>query len=148
MRLLSSAAFAFLGLFLSTHPLLIARAQDVSHGEGSQAAPSQAAPSQAARSHGTIAYTNGREIRLIESDGSVDRVVWEVPDTAYSISRLSWRPDGEEIAFASNHDMATSLYERDIFGIRPAGSYSPGIYLVSVVGSAGERMINQVVILD
>jgi hypothetical protein len=29
-----------------------------------------------------------------------------------------------------------------------AESYSPGIYLISVVGSAGERMINQVVILD
>jgi TolB protein len=122
MRLLSSAAFAFLGLFLSTHPLLIARAQDVSHGEGSQAAPSQAAPSQAARSHGTIAYTNGREIRLIESDGSGDRVVWMVPDTAYSISRLAWSPDGEEIAFASDHEMATSFYERDIFGIRPDGT--------------------------
>ena len=29
-----------------------------------------------------------------------------------------------------------------------AGSYSPGIYLISVVGSVGERMTGQVVILD
>jgi len=121
IRLLSSVALAFLGLFLSTHTPLTARAQDVSHAEGSQA-PSHAARSQAARSHGTIAYTNSREIRLIESDGSDDRVVWMVPDTAYAVSRLAWSPDGEEIAFASDHEMATSFYERDIYGIRPDGT--------------------------
>lgn len=70
---------------------------------------------------GTIAYTNDEEIRLIAPDGTGDRLVWTVPDTNFSITKIAWRPDGSEIAFASNHSMATSLYERDLFGIRPDG---------------------------
>lgn len=90
-----------------THTLILAKAQQI--------------PNEVS-TPGPIAYTNGREVRLIEPDGSNDHVVWTVPDTVYSVSKLTWSPDGKEIAFASNHEMATSLYERDIFSIRPDGT--------------------------
>ncbi|HEX6068985.1 MAG TPA: Ig-like domain-containing protein [Longimicrobiaceae bacterium] len=80
----------------------------------------QAPPPAAER--GSIAYVRDDEIRLIQPDGSGDRLLWTLPDTLYRISGLSWRPDGSELAFASNHEMAVSFYERDIFAIRPDGS--------------------------
>ena len=72
--------------------------------------PSSAQPSEVAP--GTIAYTNGSQIRLIDSGGTDDRLVWEVPGPDFNVTKLAWRPDGAEIAFASNHAMATSFYER------------------------------------
>jgi hypothetical protein len=71
---------------------------------------------------GAIAYVKGRELRIVQPDGTGDRAVWTVPDALYSITGLAWRPDGGEIAFASNHEMATSFYERDLYAIRPDGS--------------------------
>lgn len=70
----------------------------------------------------TIAYVSGHEIRLIEADGSQDRLVWTLPDTLHNISSMAWKPDATEIAFASNHEMAVSFYERDIYAVRPDGS--------------------------
>ena len=81
--------------------------------------PQNPAPSA---TRGAIAYVKGRELRVIQSDGTGDRVVWTVPDARYSITGLAWRPDGGEIAFASNHEMATSFYERDVYAIRPDGA--------------------------
>jgi WD40 repeat protein len=71
-----------------------------------------------------IAYVagNGRELRLVQPDGSRDRPVWHEPDTLYSITAPSWRPDGTEIGFASNHEMAVSFYERDVYAIGPDGA--------------------------
>ncbi len=77
---------------------------------------------------GPIAYirggqTPGDEIRLINADGTSDRAIWKVPGPAlYGASGLSWRPDGKEIAFASDHDAAHSIYESDIYAIRPDGT--------------------------
>lgn len=71
---------------------------------------------------GSIAYVKGDELRVIEPDGSGDRLVFALSDARHSITGLSWRPDGGEIAFASDHEMATSFYERDIYVIRPDGS--------------------------
>jgi hypothetical protein len=79
-------------------------------------------PPPPAGSRGAIAYVQDDELRLIEPDGSGDRLVWALPDTLYRISSLSWRPDGGEIAFASDHEMAVSLYERDLYAIRPDGT--------------------------
>lgn len=71
---------------------------------------------------GSISYVTRDELRIIEPDGSGDRLVFALPDERNSITGLAWRPDGGEIAFASDHEMATSFYERDIFVIRPDGT--------------------------
>ncbi len=80
-------------------------------------------------STGTIAYTRKDELRLIEPDGSGDRLVWAAPpidparpELKWEVSAPAWRPDGSEIAFASNHQTATSFYQQDIYAIRPDGS--------------------------
>lgn len=77
---------------------------------------------RAQNSTATIAYVSGHEIRLIEADGSQDRLVWTLPDTLHNISSLAWKPDATEIAFTSNFEMAVSFYERDVYAIRPDGS--------------------------
>jgi TolB protein len=38
------------------------------------------------------------------------------------INGLAWRPDGKEIAFASGHEAAYSLYQSDLYAIHPDGS--------------------------
>lgn len=78
-------------------------------------------------SRGTIAYVRGgAEIHLIEPDGSRDRLIWTHPrpDTAETlgINGLAWRPDGQEIAFTSGHEAQYSIYQSDIYAIRPDGS--------------------------
>jgi hypothetical protein len=75
---------------------------------------------------GTIAYIrNHQEIRLIEPDGRNDRSVWALPagDPTYpfTISSLDWRPDAAEIAFASDHERITSIFERDMYAVGPDG---------------------------
>jgi hypothetical protein len=74
---------------------------------------------------GTIAYVHdGTEIRLIEADGANDRKLWTHPDLkkALGIDSLAWSPDGKEIAFSSRHAAVASLYDADIYTIRPDGS--------------------------
>jgi WD40-like Beta Propeller Repeat len=89
--------------------------------------PSASPPALAATIPGTIAYVssqtgNGTDIRLIEPDGTNDRRIFTVPDSPISqVSTLAWRPDAAELAFASAHAAATSLYEKDIYAIRPDG---------------------------
>lgn len=77
-------------------------------------------------STGTIAYAHGDELRLIEPDGSGDHVVWTEPASGvsgvtYVVTAPAWRPNGWEIAFASNHEEAYSIFDRDIYAIRPDG---------------------------
>ena len=74
-----------------------------------------------AQTPGDIAYTNGDEIRVIDPRTGEDRLVWAVPDTIFGISKLIWNPAGTEIVFASNHEMATSFFERDLYGIQTDG---------------------------
>jgi hypothetical protein len=78
----------------------------------------------------TIAYVRpndagGDEIRLIEPNGSGDRLVWSTgkpdPYGMESIFSLAWRPDGGELAFASDHEAACSILESDLYGIQPDG---------------------------
>ena len=74
---------------------------------------------------GTIAYVHdGTEIRLIDPDGANDRRLWTHPDLKKSlgIDSLAWSPDGKEIAFSSRHAAVASLYDADIYTIRPDGS--------------------------
>jgi hypothetical protein len=79
----------------------------------------------------TIAYVrpnndSGDEIRLIEPDGSGDRLVWSTdkpdPYDVESISSLAWRPDGGELAFASDHEGACSIFVSDLYSIKADGS--------------------------
>ena len=76
---------------------------------------------------GTIAYVRDqKEIRLVEPDGSNDRLLWAHPrpDIAENLGivDLAWRPDGRELAFASQHEATHSLFESDLYAIRPNGS--------------------------
>src|SRR5512138_1276146 len=71
---------------------------------------------------GTIAYVRsndatGDEIRLIEPDGTNDRLMWKtnVPlNGVQQISALTWNPGASELAFASRHEEACSLYNSDV----------------------------------
>lgn len=89
---------------------------------GSAAVEVAGAAPQPPGARGRIAYVKDDAIHTIAADGSAHAVVWSLPDTLYRITGLSWRPDGSEIAFASDHEMAVSLYERDLYAIRPDGS--------------------------
>lgn len=79
----------------------------------------------AAPGRGTIAYVRGgTEIRLVEPDGTNDRLLWTHPDakTELGIYGLAWRPDGKELAFSSGHAAVASLYHSDLYAIRPDGT--------------------------
>ncbi len=80
---------------------------------------------------GTIAYvvpdnTTGDQIWLAEPDGSNQRKIYTTggadPYKVYGITSLNWRPDSGELAFASNHEMACSIYASDVYVIFPDGS--------------------------
>lgn len=78
---------------------------------------------------GGIAYVRGDELRLVEVDGSGDRRVWKAPrvdasnpDLRYEVTAPAWRPDATEIAFVSDHQMAISFFQKDLYAIRPDGA--------------------------
>jgi Tol biopolymer transport system component len=72
----------------------------------------------------TIVYTrNNREVRLIQPDGSNDRLIWQIPEgTEGEIESVAWRPDAQQIAFVSTHEATCSEFGSDIFLINPDGS--------------------------
>ncbi len=86
---------------------------------------------QASAPVGTIAYVrsdpvNGDEIHLIEPDGSGDRILYStdipaVPEYV-DVQQLTWKPDASELAFTSSHEADCSLFQSDIYTIRPDGS--------------------------
>ena len=74
---------------------------------------------------GMIAYIrNDAEIRLIKQDGSNDHPIWTDPNIKLplGIHDIAWRPDGKELAFSSGHESVLSIYQADIYSIRPDGS--------------------------
>lgn len=73
---------------------------------------------------GTIAYIRDRtELRLVEADGSHDRLIYQVPqNTVYGIEEVAWRPDGKQLAFASGHEALCSAWQYDVYLIDPDGS--------------------------
>ena len=73
---------------------------------------------------GTIAYVrDNKEIRLIQPDGTNDRLLWTHPRPELAdnqgIGGLAWRPGGGELAFASGHEAVYSLFQSDLYAIRP-----------------------------
>ena len=75
-------------------------------------------------STGTIAYVrNGSDIRLIEPDGSNDRLLWRSPDPGvYGVMDPDWNPGATELAFVSDHEIGCSIFETDVYTIRPDSS--------------------------
>ena len=74
---------------------------------------------------GSIAYVRGsKEIRLISPDGGNDRRILVYPDATEvsGINELAWRPDGKEIAFSSGHDEIFSIYDADLYAVKPDGT--------------------------
>ncbi|MEZ4662707.1 MAG: hypothetical protein R2911_34600 [Caldilineaceae bacterium] len=73
----------------------------------------------------TIVYiTEGaRALRLIQPDGSDDRLLWAIPEGVNGeIESVAWRPDAQQIAFVSSHESLCSEWLSDIFLINPDGS--------------------------
>jgi TolB protein len=77
----------------------------------------------------TIAYVSpsreNQQIRLVNPDGSNDRLLWQVPpntERQHGIGELSWRSDASELAFDSGHDWHRSMYIRDLYAITPDGT--------------------------
>src|SRR5690242_21783139 len=74
---------------------------------------------------GTIAYVKGeKEIRLIDANGSNDKLLWTHKDAQLyaGISELAWSPDASQLAFSSGHAAVVSLYHSDIYSIKSDGS--------------------------
>ena len=74
---------------------------------------------------GRIAYVRGsKEIRLIAPDGTNDRRILQFAKASGTngINELAWRPDGKELAFSSGHDELYSIYDADIYAIKPYGT--------------------------
>lgn len=91
---------------------------------GADARSDQGPPAESLHVPASIAYVtgDGRELRAIDADGTGDRLVWRVPTAPHTITAPAWRPDGSEIAFASDHEMAVSFFQRDLYAIRPDGT--------------------------
>lgn len=85
-----------------------------------------AASPQVSNAETTIVYiaADARELRLIQPDGSNDRLLWRVPESVIGspIESVMWRPDAQQIAFASMHEATCSEYAADIYLINPDGS--------------------------
>lgn len=78
----------------------------------------------AAGPEGTIAYLSNdrRELRLIEPDGSGDRLLWRVEDPdALGIEDVAWSPDGSSLAIASGHESTCSIWHADLFRVDAGG---------------------------
>lgn len=64
--------------------------------------------------------------RLIEPDGSDGRLLFTTGEPksreTMDIQQPAWKPDASELAFASSHEAGCSLYQADIYTIRPDGS--------------------------
>jgi WD40-like Beta Propeller Repeat len=75
---------------------------------------------------GTIAYIkNETELRLIQPDGSNDRLLWSAPvvgSVQSGVRYPAWSPDGTQVAFVSDMQQTVSLLQSDIFAIQPDGS--------------------------
>jgi len=82
--------------------------------------PSQPAPVVASEDSGIIAYVKRStgDIHVISPDGTGDHVLWTYPQSTVNPAfELAWRPDGRELAFSSEHELACSWFESDVYAI-------------------------------
>lgn len=71
---------------------------------------------------GTLAYARDGALRLVQADGSGDRLLWEAPDGADNeILGLDWRPDGGALAFAADFQSDCSPYASDLYTVLADG---------------------------
>lgn len=73
---------------------------------------------------GTIAYITADRgsVHLVAPDGSDDREVWSVPaGTVHGIQDVDWSPDGSLLAMSSGHEALCSIYQVDLYTLRPDG---------------------------
>lgn len=79
------------------------------------------ASTSAATDPGTIAYVqmSTQDIHTVSPDGAGDRLLWTNPGLSgmKSVRELTWRPDGRELAFSSEHEAACSWYDSDVYAI-------------------------------
>lgn len=124
-KLLAAKALlvATIGLIFLGHPLSGAHGSVLALNSTSLSQPAQANRISAGD---TIVYVkeDGRELRLIQPDGSNDRLLWRVPASVIgsAISSVAWRPDAKQIAFTSSHEATCSEYGHDIYLIDPDGT--------------------------
>ncbi len=75
----------------------------------------------AATDPGAIAYVqmSTQDIHTVSPDGAGDRLLWTNPGLSgmKSVRELTWRPDGRELAFSSEHEAACSWYDSDVYAI-------------------------------
>lgn len=71
---------------------------------------------------GQIAFVQGRELRRIASSGGSAQTVWTAPLSASVLDGVRWRPDGEEIAFVSDHETVYSPFLEDVYAIGANGA--------------------------
>jgi len=86
---------------------------------------SRPAPVVASGDPGIIAYVKRStgDIHVISPDGTGDHVLWTYPQSSVnSAFDLVWRPDGRELAFSSEHELACSWYESDVYAIGYTGA--------------------------
>lgn len=96
----------------------------------SNAVSGETIPAHAYTDQGSIAYVRsndvtGDEIRLIESDGTNDRLLWNTKTPLNGVQQIyavTWNPVGSELAFASRHEEACSFYASDIYAIHSDGN--------------------------
>ncbi len=76
---------------------------------------------------GVIAYAgldgNGRavSIKTIRPDGSNSRTLYTLKDVG-EITDVAWAPDAREVGFISSEEAAYSIFNQDVFGIKPDGT--------------------------
>lgn len=101
---------------LAASPALL---PDVPLQASTSAVADPAAPASPATDAGVIAYVKRPtgDIHLISPDGAGDRVLWTNPGPDSVPIELTWRPDGRELAFSSEHELACSWYESDVYAI-------------------------------
>ncbi len=67
---------------------------------------------------GHITDQNRTSIVVMKPDGTNRRTVWTAPSGNSKLYGLAWRPDGQEIAFASTHEFPYSQFQADVFRVR------------------------------
>ncbi|MBN1886706.1 MAG: PD40 domain-containing protein [Thermoflexales bacterium] len=80
---------------------------------------------------GSIAYVGldeagyAKTVKRVDPDGANSQTLWTYPGASSSTNHIydvAWKPDGSELAFSSDHEMAYSAFHSDAYGVKPDGS--------------------------